>query len=197
MQSYDEVICLYFSAMEKNHIMMWVDFLKLPLQLVLSVFFICYLEWDLVGCACAFNLAFVFKFLVIQKMTATVAIKDQSIRESFYLNIGWDTLVGFKSFVSLSTSGLFLSCLEWWVIEALSILSGLISVQAQAASVIINTLATTVYYIILGFSFALSAMIGSELGRGNVKSAKEITIQTSATCYFYLVLVVIPHIIFR
>ena len=51
-------------------------------------------------------------------------------------------------------------------------------------------------YIALGFQFALSAMIGFELGKQKVAKAKWIAIQGSLTCYTYIIIIIILQIIF-
>lgn len=73
----------------------------------------------------------------------------------------------------------------------MTLLGGYISVNAQAASVIVNTVQILMSYITLSFSCTISSMIGSALGEGNVKQAKTIALQASVNCYCYVVTVVV------
>jgi Na+-driven multidrug efflux pump len=174
LQAFDEVFSLFFSAMEKNHIMLMIDIVKLPLQFLICYLFICVWNLDLLGCALAFNLSFVVKFIALRYLVSILSRNDPAIREGLFIRINHETFEDFYSFMKLSTNGLFLCCLEWWVTEAMAIMSGLISVQAQAASVIINTFSLGSSYITLGFSLSMSAIIGSELGKNNIIGAKTV-----------------------
>ncbi len=70
----------------------------------------------------------------------------------------------------MATAGLILCCLEWWVGEILTFMSGYLDEnnQALAASVIVNALTLSMSYLTLSFSFTLSALIGGALGQGNI-----------------------------
>jgi len=70
----------------------------------------------------------------------------------------------------MATAGLVLCCLEWWVQEILSFMSGYLDTNntALAASVIVNALSLTMSYLTLSFSFTLSALVGGALGQGNI-----------------------------
>mmetsp|Transcript_2014 Transcript_2014/g.3564 ORF Transcript_2014/g.3564 Transcript_2014/m.3564 type:complete len:197 (-) Transcript_2014:331-921(-) len=145
----------------------------------------------------AYNIAFVFKFAVLKVLVAQLSKDDRSIRESVFLRIDRETLKGYRLFFNLSMAGLFLACVEEWTNEAMSLLGGYIDVKAQAASIIVNSLSLTASYITLGFSFSLSAMIGSELGCGRVQHAKNIALQASLTCYLYVVIIMALFRFFR
>ena len=52
-------------------------------------------------------------------------------------------------------------------------------------------------YLTLSFSYTMSAMIGSALGEGNVKQAKNIAIQGAVNCYLYVLTVIIFCLCFK
>ena len=63
-------------------------------------------------------------------------------------------------------------CFEWWCFELLAIFSGLISVEALAAEVIIVNIVTLIFMIPYGTGFAASAFTGYFLGQGKIDKAK-------------------------
>ena len=63
-------------------------------------------------------------------------------------------------------------CFEWWCFELLAIFSGLISVEALAAEVIVVNIVTLIFMIPLGTGYAASAFTGYFLGQGKIDKAK-------------------------
>ena len=55
-------------------------------------------------------------------------------------------------------------CFEWWCFELLAIFSGLISVEALAAEVVIVNIVTFIFMIPLGTSYSASAFTRIFLG---------------------------------
>ena len=90
-----------------------------------------------------------------------------------------------------------MTCMEWWVTEALSVLAGLISVKTQVACVIINSLSMILSYITLGFSLASSAMIGERLGQRRIAEAKEMAAHGILICYSYIVSAVVVITVYK
>ena len=191
MQSFDEAFQLFFLALGKNDMMMLIDLCRIPLHCLLAYILIVRMQLELFGCAMTVNLVYFLKFIVTKLVLDYYKKTDVALRESMYIKIDRGTFKGFRSFINLASAGLLLSCLEWWINELMALLGGYISVNAQAASVIVNTIQMLMSYITLSFSCTISAMIGSALGDGNVKQAKTIAMQASVNCYCYVVTVVI------
>ena len=63
-------------------------------------------------------------------------------------------------------------CFEWWVFELLAIFSGLMSVEALAAEVVIVNIVTFIFMVPLGTSYAASALTGVFLGEMKIQQAK-------------------------
>lgn len=73
---------------------------------------------------------------------------------------------------------------EWWAFELIVLMGGWLGVEQQAALVILLTLADFFFQIPFGLQTAISAVVGQEIGRHNVKMAKKynrVAIQISFT----------------
>ena len=64
-------------------------------------------------------------------------------------------------------------CFEWWVFELLAIFSGLMSVEALAAEVIVVNIVALIFMVPLGTGYAASAFTGYFLGQGKIDKAKK------------------------
>ena len=156
--------------------MLIIDSFRIPLHLGLLYLFMVKLDLELLGCAMAVNLVYFFKFLMTKVVVDYYKKTLVDLRESFFVRIDSETFDEYRAFLKLATAGLLLSCLEWWIGEAMTLMGGYIDVESQAAQVIVNTIAMMMSYLTLSFSYTMSAMIGSALGEGNVKQAKNVAI---------------------
>ena len=64
-------------------------------------------------------------------------------------------------------------CFEWWAFELLAIFSGLISVEALAAEVVVINIVTFIFMIPLGISYAASALTGYFIGRKDIARSRK------------------------
>ena len=76
-------------------------------------------------------------------------------------------------YLKIGIPGACMLCFEWWVFELLAIFSGLMSVEALAAEVIIVNIVTLVFMVPLGTAYAASAFTGYFLGQGKIDKAKK------------------------
>ena len=67
-------------------------------------------------------------------------------------------------YITIGIPGACMTCFEWWCFELLAIFSGLMSVEALAAEVIVVNIVTFIFMIPQGTSFAASAFTGYFLG---------------------------------
>ena len=67
-------------------------------------------------------------------------------------------------YIKIAIPGACMLCFEWWVFELLAIFSGLMSVEALAAEVVIVNIVTFIFMMPLGTSYAASALTGVFLG---------------------------------
>uniref|UniRef100_A0A3P8VPN3 Multidrug and toxin extrusion protein n=1 Tax=Cynoglossus semilaevis TaxID=244447 RepID=A0A3P8VPN3_CYNSE len=82
---------------------------------------------------------------------------------------GWsiDSLREWGSYMKLALPSLFMVCLEWWIWDGSSFLSGLLGESALAAQHILDEIGTIVYMIPLGVNAAVCVRVGNALGAGN------------------------------
>jgi MATE family multidrug resistance protein len=64
-----------------------------------------------------------------------------------------------KTFLRLGSHGVLAVCSEWWVFEIISLLSGLLGMEALAAQTIVLSTTSLNYMIPLGFSIAASTRV--------------------------------------
>ena len=64
--------------------------------------------------------------------------------------------------------------LEWTCFEILTLISGQLGVTEKATFVILYNIATFLWGIPCGVQAAITAMIGKEIGAGNIENAKKL-----------------------
>lgn len=77
------------------------------------------------------------------------------------------------AYLKVGISGALMLCFEWWAFELLAIFSGLISVEALAAEVVVINIVTFIFMIPLGISYAASALTGYFIGRKKMDLARK------------------------
>jgi multidrug resistance protein, MATE family len=65
-------------------------------------------------------------------------------------------------------------CAEWWAFEIFNIFSGYLSVDIQAAQVILWNFLLLTYQVAKGFSEGICALVGSSIGANKVELGKRI-----------------------
>ena len=83
-------------------------------------------------------------------------------------------------------------CFEWWVFELLAVFSGLMSVEALGAEVIIVNIVTLIFMVPLGTGYAASAFTGYFLGQRKIDKAKK---YSRVTILFDIVVTIIILVI--
>ena len=78
-------------------------------------------------------------------------------------------------YLEVGLPGALMLCFEWWLFEVLAIFAGLMGVEMLAAEVIIVNLASFVFMIPLGCSFAASAFTGYFTASGKIAEGKKYT----------------------
>ena len=63
-------------------------------------------------------------------------------------------------------------CSEWWAFEVLTVISGIISIEAQAIQTIVTSGCAILFEVPLGYQEATCAVIGNCIGAGNVPLAR-------------------------
>jgi len=80
---------------------------------------------------------------------------------------------GVGAYLKIGIPGAMMLCFEWWCFELLAIFSGLMSVEALAAEVIVVNIVTFIFMVPLGCSYAASAFTGFFCASGQIDEAKK------------------------
>ena len=98
------------------------------------------------------------------------------------------------TFLRLAVHGLLLSCFEEWCNQAITIFSGLLGINQQAAFTIAFSIIILMFYIPASFGFAISALVGGAIGSGDAEKAKRIVfislLMSSATILLIIALTI-------
>ena len=119
-----------------------------------------------VGIANTLTNMMIFTFL------ALVHICVKEIRDT----LQWPNKKSFKDLYGYLELGLPISLMlymEWWMGEVMLMLCGLISVHVQAAYFIENSIYVFYFCLAMGMQSAGCTCVGFQIGKGDVKTAKE------------------------
>jgi MATE family multidrug resistance protein len=94
-----------------------------------------------------------------------------SIRRSL-VKPSWQAVEEMYQYIQIAVPGACMLIFEWVVFEILAIFSGIISVEALAAEIIIVNIVGFVFMVPLGTSYAASALTGVFLGEMKIQQAK-------------------------
>ena len=137
-------------------------------------FFWCWLfvtkfGWKEVGAAMATNITYCLNFVIIE---LTCCMKE-SLRKTYQGKPDARAFRNIGEYLKIGIPGACMLCFEWWCFELLAIFSGLMSVEALAAEVIIVNLVSLIFMVPLGTAYAASAFTGVFLGRQKINQAKK------------------------
>jgi len=82
------------------------------------------------------------------------------------------------SYLKVGISGMLMLCFEWWAFELLAIFSGLLSVEALAAEVVVINLVTFIFMVPLGISYSASALTGYFIAKRDFERARKYSMLT-------------------
>ena len=83
-----------------------------------------------------------------------------------------DTFTELGTYLSIAIPSYLMINLQFWILEALSFLAGLISVQYMSAQTSLYNIGTTMSQIPLGLMFTATAFVGNSIGMKQEKLAK-------------------------
>ena len=84
-----------------------------------------------------------------------------------------DTLIGWIDYLKISLPSTVMLLAEGWAFNVMGVLSGLISVNDQAANTILLMLIAIMFMVPMGIQSAACAIIGEQIGANNVPLAKD------------------------
>lgn len=150
---------------------MLIQIIFLPLHALWCYIFVFQLNLGFHGTTIAFNLTNFLSFTSIILFTKVYQnLELQQLIIPFNSGIFKDM----TGYIRLAIYGLLLSCFEEWCNQAITIFSGLIGVNQQAALAIVFSIMILMFYVPQSFGFAISALVGGAVGSGNVLKAKRI-----------------------
>ena len=124
-----------------------------------------------VGAAMATNITYILNMIIVD----IICLNKKSLKENKTPKL-WPDAKSFANlcgYLKIGIPGACMLCFEWWCFELLAIFSGLMSVEALAAEVIVVNLVTFIFMIPLGTGYAASAFTGYFLGQGKIDKAKK------------------------
>ena len=121
-----------------------------------------------VGAAIATNITYIGNMLICDIWCYSRA----DIRRSF-TKPDMSMFNDISTYLKIAIPGACMVCFEWWVFELLAIFSGLMSVEALAAEVVIVTIVGFIFMVPLGTAYAASALTGVFLGEMKIEQAKK------------------------
>ena len=129
--------------------------------------FLVYLEMGIEGLGIAVTLTQVVVFVGMLILTNM----QEDLKEAL---IPFDkrAFQDLSPYFNIAFPGYVMLALEWWVWELMILISGLLGVEEQAVQVILMTLVAYFFHFSNGFSFAASALIGQQIGKGDLEKAK-------------------------
>jgi len=122
-----------------------------------------------IGAAIATNVTYILNMVLLEVIVYRKAEFDKTragLPDKRALRNIWE-------YLKIGIPGACMVCFEWWCFELLAIFSGLISVEALAAEVIIVNMVSFIFMFPLGTAYAASAFTGVNLGRGKIDQAKK------------------------
>lgn len=116
-------------------------------------------NWRETGAALATNITYICNMVCIDVWCYTNAAVAKT-----WIKPDRRALQNICGYLKIGIPGACMLCFEWWCFELLAIFSGLISVEALAAEVVIVNIVTFIFMIPLGTSYSASAFTGIFLG---------------------------------
>ena len=182
-----------FDATRKFLSAQFVTVIPLIAQCVTLVFhffwcwlFIVHLGWKETGAALASNITYIGNMVILDIW----CYSNANIRKS-YAPLDMRMFNDLGTYLKISIPGACMLCFEWWVFELLAIFSGLMSVEALAAEVVIVNIVSFVFMMPLGTSYAASALTGVFLGEMKIAQAKKYSRLTLVFNIFVTIIIIL------
>jgi len=137
-------------------------------HVLLCYIFVWKLEMSITGIGIASSITNLIIFLSLIQFTNWT----EDIQEA----VQWpdkNTFRGIRQYYALGIPSALMLCLEWWAFEAMSLITGYIGVDEQAAQLLIFNIIGILFMFALGIQQVASSLIGKQIGMNNIRKAKE------------------------
>lgn len=152
----------FLNIMGKSHVPMLCQSTAILFHWVLCYIFVVELGLEVQGIGLATSLS----NLVPQVLMLAFVSRDTDLEEARQTP-DRRTFSGLGQYMSIGLAAVTMVCLEWWSFEMLVLISGYISVTAQAAHVILITILASITTVGRGLNSAATAVIGKHIGAQN------------------------------
>ena len=159
----------FLSAQFEIQVNLYVQLVTLVIHLIICWLFVVKFGWGDWGAALATDITYICNMIGIDAY-CYFSPRIQRTHQFFPDKRAFRNLC---DYLKIGIPGACMLCFEWWVFELLAIFSGLMSVEALAAEVIIVNLVTLIFMVPLGTAYAASAFTGYFLGQQKIDKAKK------------------------
>lgn len=177
----------FLSAQFQITIPMYIQLVTTILHLFWCWLFVIHFNWRETGAALATNITYICNMILID-----IWCYSNSAVEKTWIKPDRRAFSNICGYLKIGIPGACMLCFEWWCFELLAIFSGLISVEALAAEVVIVNIVTFIFMIPLGTSYSASAFTGIFLGEMKIDQAKK---YSRLTIVYNIILTVIVLVI--
>ena len=129
-----------------THVPMVVGLLSSFIHIPILIFFMGYLEMDIIGLAIAADI----KDALLLIAVTIYSCCSETIQKSM-VPVDREAFRGWKEYLSISAPTTLMMCAEWWAFELVVLLAGIISVTALAAQTVCFTITSFLYMVPLAF----------------------------------------------
>ena len=154
----------FLSAQFEIWIPLYIQFVTLAFHFLWCYLFITMMDGREVGAAIATNITYILNMIIIEFVCA----RKDSLKETYMGIPDRRAFTHICEYLKIGIPGACMLCFEWWCFELLAIFSGLMSVEALAAEVIVVNIVTLVFMLPLGTGYAASAFTGFYLGQQKI-----------------------------
>ena len=128
--------------------------------------FIYQLDWGFEGVCIATSIQFLVRWIgAVSYLTQVTELKDVDV--SFFSSETFSN-IGFQ--FNLGCMTLLMGIWSWWAFDIFTLICSYLSVEAISAQTIMRSLGLFTFMIPVGFNSACKFLIGSNIGRGCIKS---------------------------
>lgn len=179
----------FLSAQFEIWIPLYIQFATLILHFIWCYLFVSVWDGREVGAALATNITYISNMIAID----IICSRKESLKQTHQGLPDGRAFKNICEYLAIGIPGACMLCFEWWCFELLAIFSGLMSVEALAAEVIVVNIVTLIFMVPLGTGYAASAFTGFYLGKQKIDQAKKysrltIVFDIVITCVILLIL---------
>ena len=137
------------------------------LHILLSLLFVKYLDYGVIGLAMAVSI----KDFVLYALTTIYCMLTDNIAEVM-VPYDKEALRGWKEYLSISIPAAVMICAEYYAFEFITVAAGTLGIIELASITVVYSYSTLLFMIALGIQEGTCTLIGNCIGANNVPLAK-------------------------